>query len=86
VADVRALSDPGECGPFDACGLGGGITVAPGAARGGSVSLFASASATRPGRDLLAAVGLSAHGNPAGIGGTLAAVAGAGAQSSRFPS
>jgi hypothetical protein len=68
VADVRALADPGECGPFDACGLSGAITMAPGAARGGTVALFASASATRPQRDLLAAVGLGAHGNPAGIG------------------
>jgi hypothetical protein len=68
VAAVRALADPGECGPFDACGLRGSITMAPGIARGGTVSLFASAFATRPQRDLLAAVGLSAHGNPAGIG------------------
>lgn len=68
VADVRALADPGECGPFDACGLSGTITMAPGVARGGSVSLFASAFATRPRRDLLAAVGLGTHGNSAGIG------------------
>jgi hypothetical protein len=68
VADVRALSDPGECGPFDACGLSGAITIAPGPARGGFFSLFAGASAARPERDLLAAVGLGANGNPAGIG------------------
>ena len=76
VAAVRTLSDPGECGPFDACGLSGTITMAPGVAHGGSVSFSASAFATRPRRDLLAAVGLSAHGNPAGIG-----VGGAGEQS-----
>jgi hypothetical protein len=68
VTEVHALSDPGECGPFDACGLSGTVTMAPGVARGGTVSLFASAFATRPQRDLLAAVGLGAHGNPAGIG------------------
>lgn len=68
VADVRALSDPGECGPFDACGLSGVITTDPGAARGGFFSVSASTSAARPRRDLLAAVGLSARGNPAGIG------------------
>jgi hypothetical protein len=68
VADVRALADPGECSPFDACGLSGTITTAPGVAHGGSISLFASAFANRPRRDLLAAVGLGTHGNPAGIG------------------
>jgi hypothetical protein len=76
VADVRTLADPGQCGPFDACGLSGAITMAPGSAHGGSVSLFAEASAARPRRDLLAAVGLSTHGNPARIG-----VAGGGEQS-----
>jgi hypothetical protein len=78
VSDVRALTDPGECGPFDACGLSGTITMAPEVAPGGSVSLFASAFATRPRRDLLAAVGLSTHGNPARIG-----VGGGGEQSLR---
>lgn len=68
VADVRTLSDPGECGPFDACGLNGVITITPGSVRGGSFTLFAAASAARRERDLLAAVGLSANGNPAGIG------------------
>jgi hypothetical protein len=76
VATVRTLSDPGGCGPFDACGLSGTITMSSGVARGGSVSLSASGSATRPRRDLLAAVGLSTHGNPSGIG-----VTGAGEQS-----
>jgi hypothetical protein len=76
VADVRTLTDPGQCGPFDACGLSGALTVAPASAHGGSVSLFAEASAARPRRDLLAAVGLSTHGNPARIG-----VAGSGEQS-----
>jgi hypothetical protein len=76
VADVRTLTDPGQCGPFDACGLSGALTVAPASTHGGSVSLFAEASAARPRRDLLAAVGLSTHGNPARIG-----VAGGGAQS-----
>jgi hypothetical protein len=76
VTDVRTLTDPGQCGPFDACGLGGAITMAPAPAHGGSVSLFAETSAARPRRDLLAAVGLSTHGNPARIG-----VAGAGEQS-----
>lgn len=78
VAAVRTLSDPGQCGPFDACGLSGTITMAAEVAHGGSVSLSASTFATRPRRDLLAAVGLSARGNPAGIG-----VGGGGEQSLR---
>jgi hypothetical protein len=68
VAQVGALADPGECAPFDACGLRGTITTAPGLARGGTVSVFASTFAARPRRDLLAAVGLGTRGNPAGIG------------------
>jgi hypothetical protein len=75
VADVGTLTDPGQCGPFDACGLSGAITMTPAPAHGGSVSLFAEASAARPRRDLLAAVGFSTHGNPARIG-----VAGGGEQ------
>lgn len=68
VADVRTSSDFGECGPFDACGLSGGITIAPLAARGGSLTLAAGASTARPRRDLLAALGLSETGNATGIG------------------
>jgi hypothetical protein len=67
VADVRASSDAAVCGPLDACGLSGTIDVTPGALRGGSVSLFASAPARRPRRDLLAAVGLGAGANRSGI-------------------
>ena len=55
-----------ECGPLGACGLTGTATVRPSSAVGaGAVTAFAPAS--RPERDLLAAVGLSRTGDPKGV-------------------
>jgi hypothetical protein len=67
VSEISASADAAQCGPLDACGLSGTIGFTPGAARGGSVYLTASAPARRPPRDSLAAVGLGAGGNPGGI-------------------
>ncbi|MDQ6776375.1 MAG: hypothetical protein M3071_09200 [Actinomycetota bacterium] len=80
VAQVGASPDPAACGPLDACGLGGTIGVAPGpatayvngqgtiiAARGAAIDLTAIGPARRPYRDFLAALGLSARGDRAGI-------------------
>ncbi len=67
VSALRTSSDPGSCGPLDACGLTGTLALTPGRARGGSLNLVAFVPATRPKRDLLAAVGLSSTGNPSGI-------------------
>jgi hypothetical protein len=67
VAAVRSSAVAAGCGPFDACGLAGEITVAPGTISGGSVSLIATAALRRPKRDLLAALGVANGGNPSGI-------------------
>jgi hypothetical protein len=56
----------GRCGPFDACGAFGGVALSP-AARAGSVVLEAEAAASRPGRDLRAALGLAAKGRRRGV-------------------
>jgi hypothetical protein len=68
VATVRSSPVAAVCGPFDACGLHGTIDVAPGTTSGGTAFLGAGARLRRPKRDLLAALGLSSRGNPAGIG------------------
>lgn len=67
VSDVRASANPAICGPFDACGLAGTITVSPGLHRGGTVFLSALAPVRRPVKDLLTALGVARDGNPAGI-------------------
>ena len=67
VAAVRSSATAAVCGPFDACGLAGEITVAPGTISGGSVALIATAALRRPKRDLLAALGVANGGNPSGI-------------------
>ena len=68
IAAVRSSPVPAVCGPYDACGLHGVIDVAPGTFSGGSAALEASAPLHRPKRDLLAALGLTTHGDPSGIG------------------
>jgi hypothetical protein len=44
VAMVQSSATPAACGPFDACGLGGSITVLPGAAAHGSAFFSAESS------------------------------------------
>jgi hypothetical protein len=44
VATVQSSATPAACGPFDACGLGGAITVLPGSVAHGSVFLTAESS------------------------------------------
>lgn len=46
VASVHSSATPASCGPLDACGLGGMITVTPGAVARGSVFVIALASHT----------------------------------------
>jgi hypothetical protein len=55
-----------ECGPLGACGLTGTATVRPSSAIG-AAAVTAFAPASRPERDLLAAVGLSRTGDPTGV-------------------
>jgi hypothetical protein len=58
VTGVSGLADPDLCGPFDACGLLGSVTVAPSASSGGAL-LEATASARHSRLDLRRAVGLA---------------------------
>jgi hypothetical protein len=58
VTDIRGLEDPDLCGPLDACGLMGSVTVAP-RASGGAALLEATASTRVSLRDLRRAVGLA---------------------------
>jgi hypothetical protein len=82
TATVRASGAAPVCGPSDACGLQGTISVTPRAVSDGSAFLTASAPERRPRRDLLTALGLQRGGDSAGIsvggagettGGTVAA-------------
>jgi hypothetical protein len=41
VVSVMSATTPAACGPFDACGLGGTLTVSPGTSAGGSTLLTA---------------------------------------------
>ena len=59
-------SGPGICTRYDACGMSGGVEVTPGASEGEAV-IAAVAPASRPRKDLLAALGLSATGDPEGV-------------------
>ena len=61
-----ASPDQDVCAALDACGLTGTETLFP-SSHAGSASLSAIAPVRRPRRDLLAALGLSRSGNPAGI-------------------
>ncbi len=73
VAAVSSAPVAAVCGPFDACGLGGSIDVAPETAQHSSINLTATAPLRRPERDLLTALGVGRGGDPSGI-----AVVGAG--------
>ena len=73
VAAVSSSPVAATCGPFDACGLGGAIDVAPGTARHSSINLTAMAPLRRPERDVLTALGVGRGGDRSGI-----AVVGAG--------
>lgn len=66
VTGVRGLADPDLCGPLDACGLMGSVTVAPRASSGEAI-VSAEASARHPWRDLRRAVGLSPGRPPRGV-------------------
>lgn len=71
VERVAGAADPDLCGPLDACGLGGTLTLVPDELRA-SGSLSVSAPPRRSLRELLAAVGLRP-----GTGGRAPAAAGA---------
>jgi hypothetical protein len=66
VTAVSGLADPDLCGPLDACGLMGSVTVAP-SASSGEAYVFADASARHPWSDLRRAVGLSPGRPPRGV-------------------
>jgi hypothetical protein len=66
VTGVSGLADPDLCGPLDACGLMGSVTVAP-SASSGEAFVAANASARHPWRDLRRAVGLSPGRPPRGV-------------------
>jgi hypothetical protein len=66
VTSVGGVADPDLCGPLDACGVLGAVTLAP-AASSGSASLTASASTRRTRKDLRRALGLAAGPWPRGV-------------------
>ena len=66
VTGVNGLADPDLCGPLDACGLMGSVTVAP-SASSGEAYVVADASARHPWSDLRRAVGLSPGRPPRGV-------------------
>jgi hypothetical protein len=66
VTSVAGLADPDLCGPLDACGLLGTVTVAPQTASG-LVQIDATGPLSTSEQDLRRAVGLSAGPRPAGI-------------------
>jgi hypothetical protein len=67
TATVRATGAAAACGPIDACGLEGTLSITPRAGSRGSVFLSATAPERRPERDLLTALGLESGGNTFGI-------------------
>lgn len=67
TAMVSTTPEAALCAPLDACGLAGTITVTPGALRGGSIELFASAPITRPLAWLRAALNLDRAAPPHGV-------------------
>jgi hypothetical protein len=67
VGAVTTSATPASCGPLDACGLTGRLTFTGGSDVDGAALFAATAPLARPRRDLLAALGLSAHGDPHGI-------------------
>lgn len=56
--DIRGAANPLVCGPLGACGLTGTVTLAP-RVRNVKVDVIAQERATKPARNLLAAVGLA---------------------------
>jgi hypothetical protein len=79
TATVRASGDSAVCGPFDACGLHGTISVTPRGGSDGSAFLTATAPERRSERDLLTVLGLETGGDTSGIsvgGGGDAAMSG----------
>jgi uncharacterized protein (DUF2141 family) len=66
VTGVRGLADPDLCGPLDACGLMGSVTVSTSAASG-EAHVNATASIRHSRRDLRRAVGLSPGPRPRGV-------------------
>jgi hypothetical protein len=66
VAHVRGDGDRALCQPLDSCGISGTIAIDPSFV-GAQATLTATAPATRPYSDLLAALGLSPRGDPRGI-------------------
>jgi hypothetical protein len=66
VAGVRGLADPDLCGPLDACGLMGSVTVST-SASAGEAHVNALASIRHSRRDLRRAVGLSPGPRPRGV-------------------
>lgn len=63
TTSLRGISDPDLCGPLDACGLMGTVTVEP-RIRAGEVDLSVSAPLSRSARDLRRSVGLAPGGRP----------------------
>jgi hypothetical protein len=67
TAAVRTSAAAAVCGPVDACGLRGAISITPLVRQGGSAFLTASAPERRPERDVRTALGLGSGGNPSGV-------------------
>ncbi len=67
TATVRATGAAAVCGPVDACGLQGTISITPRTGSHGSAFLTATEPERRPERDLLTALGLEHGGNTSGI-------------------
>ncbi|MEA2436165.1 MAG: hypothetical protein QOF65_721 [Thermoleophilaceae bacterium] len=63
---VRGRGDPDLCGPLDACGISGSVTVTP-TTSSGTASLSASAPARHSRRQLRQALGLAPGGTPRGV-------------------
>jgi hypothetical protein len=66
MTSVNGLPDPDQCGPLDACGLSGSLTISH-SASSGTGSLYAIASARHSRADLLRAFGLARGRRPRGI-------------------
>ena len=63
---VKGLPDPDECGPLDACGLVGSVTLAH-RASSGTATLYAFASARRSRVELRRALGIAPGPRPRGV-------------------
>jgi hypothetical protein len=67
VTDVSGLADPDLCGPLDACGLGGSLTITPRAAGGEGYVLAIGRLRRNTAADLRRAVGLAPGKPPRGV-------------------